>query len=100
MTKVSFAIVGSGWRAEFYLRVARACPEHFEVIGVSARNAQKRERLEKEWGVKTFSSVADLAGNTRPMFVVTWGKGQPVICSTINHLIRESRSRKNKRLKN
>ena len=32
-----FGIVGTGWRSLFYLRVARACPEQFEIAGVVTR---------------------------------------------------------------
>ena len=34
MDVVPFAIVGAGWRAGFYVRVARALPGIFRVTGV------------------------------------------------------------------
>ena len=33
MSLTKIAIVGAGWRAEFYLRLALAMPERFEIVG-------------------------------------------------------------------
>jgi len=33
MSAIKFGIVGAGWRCEFYLRIARALPARFEVMG-------------------------------------------------------------------
>jgi hypothetical protein len=54
MTPIPFAIVGTGWRAEFYLRVARACPEHFKVVGLVSRG---NPAIEARFGVKTYPSL-------------------------------------------
>lgn len=71
MAKIEFAIVGSSWRAEFFLRIARACPDQFEVVGITSRNPEKRERLKQVWQVEAFPHVADLLQHTQPQFVVT-----------------------------
>ena len=34
MAKLRYLIVGSGWRSLFYLRVAQALPERFEVCAM------------------------------------------------------------------
>ncbi len=39
------AVVGSGFRADAFLRVCAALPEWFEVVGVAARRADARARL-------------------------------------------------------
>ena len=31
-----FGVVGSGWRSEFFVRVARLMPDRFECVGVPA----------------------------------------------------------------
>lgn len=71
MEPVLFSIVGSGWRSEFYLRIARACPDRFRVTGITSRNADKRKSLEQTWGVKTFASVEEMISATQSHFVVT-----------------------------
>jgi predicted dehydrogenase len=54
-----FGILGSGWRAEFYLRIAQALPERFCVGGMVVRREDKARLVEKTWGVQTY---ADLSG--------------------------------------
>ncbi|MFC8957772.1 Gfo/Idh/MocA family protein [Streptomyces sp. NPDC057101] len=68
---VEFAIVGRGWRADFYLRVARLVPERFRCLGVVTRDADAGARLEREWGVPTYRSPKDLAAACDPEVVVT-----------------------------
>lgn len=61
MKKVVFGIIGAGWRAEFFLRVARELPERFQVSIVVERNPEKRERLRRQWGVKVLPDLDALA---------------------------------------
>lgn len=53
------------------MRVAQACPEYFEVVGITSRDPQKQKRLKQKWGVEVFSSVAELVETTMPLFVVS-----------------------------
>jgi predicted dehydrogenase len=69
-SRVVFAVIGSGWRARFYLRIARALPERFEVAGVVARSAQSRREIAQEWGVPVFTTLRELLDARRPDFVV------------------------------
>jgi len=71
MTPITFAIAGSGWRADFYLRIARAHPDRFQVVGLMSRNEAKRQALEQTWGVRVFASVEEMVAATSPHFVVT-----------------------------
>jgi len=66
-----FGLIGSGWRAEFFLRVAEALPERFRVAGVVVRDAAKGQAWEARWHVPTFRSLdALLAVVTTPAFAV------------------------------
>ncbi|MGH3146453.1 MAG: Gfo/Idh/MocA family protein [Rubrobacter sp.] len=66
---VRFGIVGGGWRAGFFLRVAHALPERFAVAGMMVRDAAKGRRLEEKWGVETHRTLDELL-QKRMRFVV------------------------------
>jgi predicted dehydrogenase len=70
MEPIRFAIVGGGWRALFYLRIARALPERFAVTGLLARDAAKGAALEAKWSVATCRTLDELLAS-KPAFVVT-----------------------------
>ncbi|WP_028051220.1 Gfo/Idh/MocA family oxidoreductase [Cellulomonas sp. URHD0024] len=74
-----FGVVGSGWRAEFFVRMARLMPDRFECVGVVTRSASRGAEVEAAWGVPTVRTVEELvtgavagAGRSpdRPEFVV------------------------------
>ncbi|MDB5083217.1 MAG: oxidoreductase domain protein [Bacilli bacterium] len=67
---IEFAIVGGGWRAEFFLRIARELPERFQVTGVVVRDEQKGRLLEEKWGIPTFRTVQLMLVSMSPSFVV------------------------------
>jgi predicted dehydrogenase len=68
---LSFGIIGSGWRAEFFLRIARDLPEKFPLAGVVARNPDKRAELGRHWAAPAFSTLDELLAARRPDFMVT-----------------------------
>ncbi|MCU1439156.1 MAG: oxidoreductase [Rhodoglobus sp.] len=68
--KVVFAMVGAGWRSEFFLRIARELPSRFEVCGVVVRDPAKGAAFEERWSIPTFRSIAELLARTSPQFVV------------------------------
>jgi hypothetical protein len=69
-SSTTFAIVGVGWRADFFLRIARALPERFRVVGMVARNADKGKAIEAEWGVPTFRDIDGLLRAGKPEFAI------------------------------
>ena len=69
MDPIRFAIIGSGWRTEFYLRVARALPETFEITGVQTRDAARATVISHDWGVPARLTVDELLADD-PAFVV------------------------------
>lgn len=77
MEKIIFGLVGGGWRTEFYLRIAKALPERFEICGLVVRDENKGKALEVKWGVKTYRTVEELLDNTNPTFMVVAVRWEP-----------------------
>ena len=71
MTLYRFAIVGAGWRTEFFLRIAAALPERFRLEGLVVRNPDKGARLTAQWGHHTYRCVDDLLEHTKPEFLIS-----------------------------
>ncbi len=67
---IEFSIVGGGWRAEFFLRIAQALPEAFRVTNIFVRNPEKAEKFGEMWKVPTVTSLDDLL-RASGEFVVT-----------------------------
>ncbi len=92
----SYAIIGGGWRSEFYIRLGQLLPEKFELIGVVARNSERAAELQADFGVSIFESTGALLQFDKPDFVViavSWASnpalveefvslGIPVLCET------------------
>ncbi|TVY11694.1 Gfo/Idh/MocA family protein [Paenibacillus cremeus] len=68
--KIVFGIIGGGWRAEFYLRIAQAIPSRFEVGGMVVRDSEKGRLLEQRFGVTTFRTLESLLESVKLHFVV------------------------------
>ena len=68
MKPIPFSIVGTGWRAEFYLRVARKYPDRFVAVGLVSRG---NKAIESKFSVKTYPTIDSLLNAEKPSFVVT-----------------------------
>lgn len=66
-----FAIVGAGWRAEFYFRIAQRLPSRMSLVGVVARRTERAAQIRKNWNLRTYSTLDDLLAHESPEFVVT-----------------------------
>lgn len=66
---VKFAIVGTGWRSEFFLRVAAAAPERLQVVAVMAHSDASAERIARHWDVPIVRSLDELPRYS-PEFVI------------------------------
>jgi predicted dehydrogenase len=64
------ALVGSGYRADFFRRLTLALPEHLTVSGVVSRSPDRRAELEHRWGTPAFATLADLLDADRPDFAL------------------------------
>lgn len=51
MKPTRFVVVGSGWRAEYFFRIAAAQPNRFEIQAVIVRRQAEVERLWSEYGL-------------------------------------------------
>src|SRR5438067_271465 len=71
MDAYRFAIIGAGWRTEFFLRIAAALPERFRIEGLVVRNPEKGRALEAEWGYRTYRTVPNLLAAVTPEFLVS-----------------------------
>ena len=96
MQPIRFAIVGTGWRAEFYFRIAKALPERLALVGVVSRRPARARQVHEEWGLPTYGTLDELLRAVSPAFVITcvpWvanpplvrelaGRGIPVLAET------------------
>ena len=69
MDKIRFVIVGSGWRSLYYVRIAKALPQIFELCAMYCRTEEKAQKMAKEHHIHTTTSIEECM-NYRPDFVV------------------------------
>jgi predicted dehydrogenase len=67
---IIFGLVGGGWRAEFFFRIAQLLPERFRVVGCVSKSEAKRVRIKANWNIPVFDTADELL-NEQPEFVVT-----------------------------
>ena len=93
---IRFGIIGTGWRSEFYLRAAAACPDRFRCVGLVSRNPDREEHPGVPYGIPLFGSAEEMISVGKPHFTVTsvtWeaspgvidrlvALGQPVLSET------------------
>jgi predicted dehydrogenase len=70
-TPVRFGVVGTGWRAEFFVRLGRLLPDVLTVTGVVGRNPVRSAEVAARWGIAGFGSVQALLGESAPDFVIS-----------------------------
>lgn len=66
---VRFAVIGTGWRSEFHVRMAEASPDRLEAVAVLAHSPSEAERMQATWGVPTVRTISELLA-FKPEFVV------------------------------
>src|SRR5439155_27161185 len=87
MDPARYAVVGRGWRAAFFLRLAALMPHRFTVTGVVTRDAAGGAQVEAAYGVPTFRTPADALRAGRPEFVVTsvpWDANPGLVASLVD----------------
>ncbi len=69
MSPVRFAVVGSGWRAEYFFRIAAGRPDRFAIPGVLVRSEADVDRVASQHGLATVTDFARI-DELQPDFVV------------------------------
>jgi predicted dehydrogenase len=95
MKKVRFALIGSGWRAEFYIRIAKQLPGQFELSNVMIRDLEKARNFSEKFDVPVVNDLDSLLGPELDFVVVCVKRGiktgylkelirrnVPVLCET------------------
>jgi Oxidoreductase family, NAD-binding Rossmann fold len=83
---IRFGLVGTGWRAEFFLRIAKMRPDLFQVAGLVGNTRSKTEALASRFSVPVFDDIKSLCSNGRPAFVVTsvtWAAAPQVLAELV-----------------
>lgn len=60
MNKITYSIIGGGWRAEFYLRIAALFPEYFAVACICVRNKERAKEISKKFNVTVVDTIDKL----------------------------------------
>jgi predicted dehydrogenase len=69
VSPVRFAVVGSGWRAEYFFRIAATRPDRFEISGVLVRRHAEVDRVAAEHGLAAVTDPERI-DELEPDFVV------------------------------
>ncbi len=83
---IAVGIVGTGWRAEFFARLALAMPDHFTLVGVAARRQSSADEVGRRWQVPTFLDPVELFRRQRPDYVISsvpWAANPTVVASLV-----------------
>lgn len=67
--KTRFAMVGCGWRAQFYIRAVRMVPGEFEITSIVTRNEQRAGEISARTGIPAVCEL-EKALETKPDFVL------------------------------
>ena len=67
----TFGVVGSGWRAEFFVRLAALLPDRLTLVGAAVRRAETAEEVGARWKTSVYLSPQELVSRQRPDFVIS-----------------------------
>jgi predicted dehydrogenase len=83
----TFGVVGTGWRAEFFVRLARLLPGQLTLLGGATRHAATAEAVSARWSVPVYTSPTELVNRRRPDFVISavpWDASAAVITALVD----------------
>lgn len=67
---MKFGLIGTGWRAEYYLRIAQSCLQHFAITGIVGHTPSKTAELAHRFNIPVYDSPEQLARQTQPDYVI------------------------------
>ncbi|MGN0778340.1 MAG: Gfo/Idh/MocA family protein [Aristaeellaceae bacterium] len=70
-----FALVGGGWRAAFFARIAQSLPEQFQLTGTYLRNPEKRGAWQERFGGHMAASMEELLLDKPDFLILSVSKG-------------------------
>lgn len=70
-TAATFGVVGSGYRAQLLVSVARRIPDRLTLVGAAIHRPEPAEEISRRWGVPVYLSLDELFRKARPDFVLT-----------------------------
>ncbi len=81
-----FALVGTGYRADFFRRLAAALPERFALTGAVSRTAERRAEVERDVG-RARRTVPSGTCSPRTVRTSSWSRSRgtphPTSCATL-----------------
>ena len=83
---ITVGLVGSGWRAEFFLQLAKILPDKLTLVGLAARREATAEVMRTRWGVPCYLSPAELVAHQHPDFVIScvpWAANPEVLVELV-----------------
>lgn len=92
---IRYAMIGTGWRSEFYIRLARLYPDRFQIGHIYTRLPEKAASLRQETGLQYTSDLKDILEGGYDFVIVCIKRGYcreaveamlahniPVLCET------------------
>ncbi len=67
---VRFAVIGSGWRSLYYIRIARALPQYFELCMMLCRSQEKARYMSETYHIPTCLSEEELISSGPDLVVI------------------------------
>ena len=64
-------LIGAGWRAEYFSRIARELPDRFEIVRVLVRTERSATSVTRSWAVPATTDLAEFLRGTYDYVVVS-----------------------------
>ncbi len=75
MSRYRFIIIGSIWRAQYYVRATKALPDLFELSAMYCRSEERAEQMRSVYGIPASVSEDECAASDPDFVVVAVSKG-------------------------